>query len=232
MPSFLIIGLILLAIIAVRPLFLRLTFRWRVLKKNWTWKDQLWDSLFYLFAFSLVFGFFLRSDGTNVSSVNVSSVKVNGQVIRVKEVKVIPIPPEIYKSMKDNPSEWSYYLTGHKKLVLLKLRGDVICSATAQGKSLLELEQDFKKYPKLNKAYFKYFETLPEYEQAEGPKCKGPFAHFCPKNWFKDNCPMVCIINPNTREMIVDNSKDANQILPLLRAYADWNKEPLLKKEK
>ena len=52
----------------------------------------------------------------------------------------------------------------------------------------------------------------------------------CPKKWLSEHCrDGICIINPHTREAVVDSSRDAKQVLPLLMAYSTWT-QPLFKK--
>ncbi len=46
-PSFLIIVLVSLIIVLVTRLTIRLSTQWRVLKRNWSWKDEIMDFLFY-----------------------------------------------------------------------------------------------------------------------------------------------------------------------------------------
>lgn len=49
----------LLALIIVMRLTLRVSTEWKVLKKNWTWKDELMDTLFYFVILAVaVFGLF------------------------------------------------------------------------------------------------------------------------------------------------------------------------------
>lgn len=51
-------GILLIALLVMR-LSLRLSREWRVLKRNWTWKDELMDTLFYAVLLAvLVFGSF------------------------------------------------------------------------------------------------------------------------------------------------------------------------------
>ena len=38
---------ILLVLLIIMRLMLRLSAQWRVLKRNWTWKDELMDTAFY-----------------------------------------------------------------------------------------------------------------------------------------------------------------------------------------
>ena len=46
-PSFLGIVLVSLIIVLVTRLTIRLSAQWRVLKRNWSWKDEIMDFLFY-----------------------------------------------------------------------------------------------------------------------------------------------------------------------------------------
>lgn len=46
-PSFLVIVLVSLIIVLVTRLTIRLSAQWRVLKRNWSWKDEIMDFLFY-----------------------------------------------------------------------------------------------------------------------------------------------------------------------------------------
>lgn len=58
-PSFLVIVLVSLIIVLVTRLTIRLSAQWRVLKQNWSWKDEIMDFLFYfVFLVGVVWGLF------------------------------------------------------------------------------------------------------------------------------------------------------------------------------
>ena len=46
-PAWWIVVAALLALLIIMRLILRVSSQWRVLKKNWTWKDECLDSAFY-----------------------------------------------------------------------------------------------------------------------------------------------------------------------------------------
>ena len=50
----------LFTLVIVMRLTLRASAEWKVLKKNWTWKDELLDTLFYFVILAVaVFGLFI-----------------------------------------------------------------------------------------------------------------------------------------------------------------------------
>ncbi len=46
-PSFFVIVLVSLIIVFVTRVTIRLSAQWHVLKRNWSWKDEILDFLFY-----------------------------------------------------------------------------------------------------------------------------------------------------------------------------------------
>ncbi len=153
------------------------------------------------------------------------AVEVNGKTVPVSEVRVEQIPQEVYDSMKDN-GRWANHLTGDKKRLLL-ITWDGCPYARAFHS---ELDKAFGKSGYFDKYYVKDVEVT---GKSVGGYCEGPLAEHCPLIWLMHNCINgICIINPKTKEAIIDESQNAKQILPLLMAYATWDTEPLLGKNK
>ena len=187
------------------------------MKSNWT------NLLVFLLALAgLGIYIYKHVDWNAPKKQRITSVEINGQTVPLHQVKIEQIPQAVYDSMKDNP-HWSNHLTGNKKRVLLiTWNGCPYARAYRQA-----LDKVFKKGSPLQKQYVKDIEVT---GQSVGGSCKGPLAASCPLMWIMDHCMGgICIINPQTHEAIVDESQNAQQILPLLTAYAAWTTEPLLK---
>ncbi len=150
----------------------------------------------------------------------VSTVQINGKTLPISRVKVVQIPPEIYESMKDNP-EWKEHLLGEQKRVLL-ITWDG-CPYARAFKQALQKAFTIKNVSKF------YTQDIVVTGQSVWANCQGPLKEHCPKVWIMEHCMGgICIINPKTHEAIVDESQNAQQILPLLAAYATWQEESLL----
>ncbi len=156
-----------------------------------------------------------------VTAHKLSAVQVNGKTIALQDVVALKIPQEVYDGIKDNPT-YKEYLFGNKKQVLL-LTWDG-CPYARAYKNALTKAFKFE----LLKKY--YTENIVVTGQSVSVSCNANHLN-CPEAWIKQNClGKVCIINPFTKEAIVDASRDANQILPLLMAQATWLQEPLIAK--
>lgn len=150
----------------------------------------------------------------------ITVVEVNGKTVPLGQVHAIQIPQEVYDSMADNP-EWKGHLLGDKKRVLL-ITWDG-CPYARAFKQALERAFTTKYIDNF------YTQDIVVTGQTVWGSCQGPQQEICPKIWIMNHCMGgICIINPKTHEAIVDESQNAQQILPLLAAYAKWDTNPLL----
>lgn len=150
----------------------------------------------------------------------ISAVQVNNKMVPVSEVKVVQIPQATYDSMKDNP-QWAHHLSGNKKRVLLMTWNGCPYARAYHA----ALDRAFGKSGIFNRYYIKDIEVT---GQSVSGNCRGELAEHCPLVWIMNNCMGgICIINPLTKEAIVDRSQNAKQILPILMAYATWTTNPL-----
>ena len=165
---------------------------------------------------------YMHMDRDSAQKQTIPFVEVNGKKVWVDQVKVVQIPQEIYDSIPDN-AHWAGHLQGNKKRVFLSTWDGCPYRRAFHH----ELDKAFGKSGVFKKFYVKDVE---ETGQSIVVRCSSP-KNICPMKWLLDHCMgNICIINPQTHEAIVDDSHDAKQILPLLMAYANWDKEPLLGK--
>lgn len=144
-------------------------------------------------------------------------VEVNGKDVIVQDVHWVKIPQAVYDDMKIDP-RWAEHLKGNKKRVLL-ITWDGCPYARAFHK---ELDSAFGKSNVFGRYYVKDVEVT---GQSVSGNCNNMN---CPFIWIMNNCMNgICIINPMTKEAIVDSSKNPKQILPLLMAYAKWENDSL-----
>lgn len=137
----------------------------------------------------------------------------------MSRVKITQIPQRIYDGAANNP-EFLGELVGNKKRVLMLTWSGCPYKVAFKNK----LEQALAR-PELRKQYEPHI--ISQDNRTFSYSCNSKDL-YCPIAWVAQNCMgNICIINPKTREAIVDSSHNASQILPLLTAYAQWNTESL-----
>ncbi len=178
-----------------------------------------WINLLIAVLAALGLGYYIYThvDWNPPKSQSIWQVQVNGKRVFLTSVKAVQIPPAVYESMADNP-KWKEHLLGEKKKVLLFTWDG--CPYERAFKHALE---KVFQYRQISQAFEKDIVVT---GQSVGGSCHGPLAKHCPLIWLIDHCMHgICIINPQTREVIEDHSKNARQVAALLMAYASW-KEP------
>lgn len=154
---------------------------------------------------------------------NISFVQLNKKIIPLQEVYAEQIPQAVYDGIGNNATYKEFLLADRKQVVLITWNGCPYARAFRQA-----LDQAFKS---TNLKDF-YKENVVEVPQSSSYSCNSDNLN-CPQAWVMNHCAGgFCIINPQTKEAIVDKSQNARQILPLLAFYMVWEKEPLFKTEK
>lgn len=180
-------------------------------------KNHIVDIVIFVLALAGI-GFYVHKHGVPtlmVSQRDISSVDVNGKKIAVTGVKVEKIPQEVYKS-KGIP-DWSPYISGTKKHVLF-----ISWNSPYEKRFRRELKKAFGKKGSLNNFYT---EDIVVYNR-EPARCDNAN---CPIVFLMNHCGGgICIINPQTHEIIRDETQNEKQILPLLMGFYNWDKESLL----
>ena len=142
----------------------------------------------------------------------------------ISSVKMTQIPQRIYSGAMNNP-EFLDELVGNKKRVLMLTWSGCPYKVAFKNK----LEQALSR-PELRNEYEPHI--ISRSSRTFTYSCNSKDL-YCPVAWVAENCMgNICIINPKTKEAIVDSSHNAAQILPLLTAYATWDNEPLFPEKK
>jgi len=142
-------------------------------------------------------------------------VHLNGKIApnpkSLPGVQLLPIPQEVFTDL--SADSWARYVTGNQKYVLVLSWGEKPAPAVFK-KTLKEL---------FNKGYKEYYRKHFVIESGNSWFVSCDSAHLCPKLWLYQNCiQKVCIINPLTKQIVVDSSTDAKQLETLLEKYKDW----------
>jgi len=144
-------------------------------------------------------------------------VESNWEKIYFSDLKVVKIPQKVYDSVWKNP-KWSEYLFWEKKRILF-IYWDWCPYARAYDS---EIERAFFSDKSLWDNYLKEIVKVPQLRTLE---CT---TQYCPEIWIEHFCGgNLCIINPVSKEIIVDNSHDEKQISSLLKLYADRSNKEL-----
>lgn len=130
----------------------------------------------------------------------------------LKDIRLVSIPDEIYKSMETSQTE-AEYLTGEKKSIIA-----LMASGCPYREAFRRAFDDaLKKYD-----YSKYYRIR---EIHTGPSivisCNESTR--CSQTWIVENCSSgFCIVNPRLHQALIDTSRDALQIPLLMEALKDW----------
>ncbi len=176
---------------------------------------------------------FVYKGGNKVRDVSnsINHIPVDWEIVEVSDVKIMKIPQEVYDSMEIDPNipwevynrvdrSWENYLLWDKKRILL-ITWDGCPYARKFRK---ELDNIFEENAYLSRYYDK---DIRETWQTVELSCLGKI---CSSIRLFENCwEWICIINPVAKEIIVDNSQNFKQILPLLQSYSMREKESLVK---
>lgn len=162
----------------------------------------------------------------------INYIEIDWQATEVSDVKIMQIPQKVYKSMEDLDSSSDYY----KNINIDKSRDQYL---TWDKKHVLLITRDWCPYARsfhkeLNKIFennynlqFSYTKDIRTTWQKYSISC---INENCPAIRLNNYCSeWICIINPNTKELIIDTSQNSKQILPLLKAYDKRNNTPLIK---
>ena len=145
-------------------------------------------------------------------------VQLNKKIIPLQNVYAEQIPQAIYDGIANNGTYKEFLLGNKKQVVLITWNGCPYARAFRQA-----LDQAFRN-TNLNDFYK---QNVVEVPQSSSYSCHSDNLN-CPQAWVMDHCANgFCIINPQTKEAIMDSSRNAKQILPLLAFYMTWEKEPL-----
>lgn len=139
---------------------------------------------------------------------------MNGKVnlsLKLKDVQMITIPSAVYDDMKEDPAA-SKYLKGNEKYVLMLFTpGCPYATAFKNSFQTLFRQKGYKEYYRKHIFNLGMFTTI---------SCRNSS---CPKAWIFNHCGNgFCIIHPQRRKAVIDNSQDAQQIARTLEKYKDW----------
>lgn len=131
----------------------------------------------------------------------------------LKNVKTVTIPQKVYDGIKDN-GEYKEYLFGNKKHVfMVTFTGCPYARAFRQQLEQLFNYGDYADY---------YEKDIIPVGQGVSVSCNSNHMN-CPKAWLFANCGEgICILNPVTRQAVIDNSQNPRQIEALLDRYKEW----------
>lgn len=155
----------------------------------------------------------LRSLITQKEVHDAGAVKAKAYAGNLKNVTVVTIPQKVYDGIKDN-GEYKKYILGNKKRVFfLSLSGCPYARAFRNQVNYLFNTDDYADYYIKNIVSVGRFITI---------SCNSNHMN-CPKAWLFDTCGNgICIINPVTRQVVIDKSKNPQQIKALLDQYKEW----------
>ena len=126
-------------------------------------------------------------------------------------VQLVSIPQEVFADL--SADGWSRYVTGNQKYVLIISWGGKPAPSVFKGTLKNLFQEGYKEY------YRKHFVIVSG--NSWFVSCNS--AHLCPKLWLYQNClQKVCIINPRTKQVVIDASENADQLGTLLEKYKDW----------
>lgn len=128
----------------------------------------------------------------------------------IPNVKVLPIPQEVYDSIPDNPSHQEIFLGDIKKVHWVSLRGCPYAAAFREA-----VERTLKKYPSA------YQNTMEWTSGTRWINC-APGYKTCPEMWLVNNCMELCIINPQKRQIVALQQRNGKQAAALLEKLKDW----------
>ena len=166
---------------------------------------------------------YLAVDWDKPTQKKIRSVTIEGDKMAVSNVHAEKIPQAIYDGISDNPQYKEFFLGNKKHIVMLTWDG---CPYRVAFKN--KVKQALA-HPALKKKY--NMDIVPT-GQTFYADCNSNHLN-CPTVWVANHCMgSICIINPQTKEAIIDDSHDPEQILPLAAAYVNWDEEPLIKEKK
>ncbi len=124
----------------------------------------------------------------------------------LKNVQIVSIPDAVYRAGGD----FSQYLNGDKKRIfMLALPGCPYSRAFRRKLDALFASSDYKNY---------YTRDIVNVGSSETVFCRN-----CPKEWLFDHCGEgICIIDPQTRQAVIDNSQNSAQLAVLLERFKEW----------
>ncbi len=132
----------------------------------------------------------------------------------LKKVQAVKIPAYVYESLEQD-SQFKRYLTGnHKYILMFTYPGCPYSRSYTHAFKYLFQERGFDEY---------YRKRVITVGRSTSVSCPGHQDMNCATAWIFQNCfGGLCILNPQRREAIVDNSQDARQLDALLEKYREW----------
>ncbi len=129
-------------------------------------------------------------------------------------INELQIPQAVYDSIPTNPS-FQEYLVGNKKQVLFfNIKGVAVAQYFSNA-----IDQAFLA-PDIQASYQK--NVIPFSSADINLSCNPPHTT-CPEAWLVRNCSTkICIINPQTRRVIVADVFKDYLVKPLLEKYKNW----------
>lgn len=201
-------------------------------------KEPKWAVLLLLSGAGLIYYHYSHIPRERQPYRRIWTAIVQGKEKRLLFVKVVKIPPEIYEQIDPNNPLHKIFLGKQKQLVFVDL-GTGVCGPSFKKWNRIaarqrELVPMLKKIWQQNPSFHSHYLYVDSpYKIIESPDCRCPSqpdsTKDCPHCWFQHHCMEgFCIINPRTKEAIVDHSTNPTQILPLLTTYQDWETKSLL----
>ena len=159
-------------------------------------------------------------------------VTSKGRKLTLEKTKIVRIPQTVYDNMSKFPDKKEHFL-GKKKQVIVVTSGPDDCPYWNGFKQKVqEVFQDEKIRKDYTFNLYGYsmcdLKSLPYSDDDTVEEIRKAHQHPC--GWIDAHCNLsMCIINPQTREAVIYVRQQPEHVLPLLKEYASWDKEPLLK---
>ena len=135
--------------------------------------------------------------------------KVGPQVL--KKVHEVDIPREVYASMAQNTSGAKYLQGNEKYILMISTDSCPYARAFKNAFKTLFKEGGYKEF---------YRKHIFEVGRSYVITCS---TENCAKMWIFSHCGGgFCIVNPQQRKAVIDNSQDATQIARTLEKYKEW----------
>ena len=132
----------------------------------------------------------------------------------LKEVSVVDIPPYVYESLAQD-TKFKRYLTGtHQYILTFTYPGCPYSRAYQHAFRELFVNRGFEEY---------YRKRVITVGRTTSVSCPGHQTMECATAWIFQNCfGGLCILNPQRKQAVVDNSQNAKQLGDLLEKYREW----------
>lgn len=177
-------------------------------------KIQAWEVITFLIG-CLIVGYFTYTHVDWKGLFNPPKFPAHVQkkmnLLKLRNIKLVRIPDDVYESFEKNPEEADVFQGKIKTIAAFMPTGCPYREAFNQKLDEMLSLANHKQ---------RYHQRMIETGMTISASCNGTM---CPKMWLLQNCADgLCIINPVTREAVIDTSRDVRQIPFLLTALKEW----------